>query len=106
VEPIEKGAGRPAIANMENLMTTRKSCTATIAFAFAATALMASFDTRPAQAQSWSYDRYERAPGAHRWGPRCVDRITTRGKAGVKLFSNCKTKGLRVICTASAHPCR
>jgi hypothetical protein len=73
-----------------------------------------------------------------------MERITTRGKAGVKLFSNsdkrkgkaravenwsqqvaeafgpqyanweasrdqtldCNTKGLQVICTASAHPCR
>lgn len=41
----------------------------------------------PASAQSWSYDRYERKSGPHSWGPRCVDNITTRGKAGIKLFS-------------------
>lgn len=125
-------------------MIARKSRVATLALAVAGAALITSVDVPAAQAQSWSYDRYERAPGAHRWGPRCVDRITTRGKAGVKLFSNsdkrkgmaravenwsqqvaeafgpqyanwqasrgqslnCSTKGLQVICTASAHPCR
>jgi hypothetical protein len=125
-------------------MITRRSRAATLALAFAATALMAGLDTPAAQAQSWSYDRYERVPGPNRWGPRCMERIATRGKAGVKLFSNsdkrkgmaravenwsqqvaaefgpqfaswersrgqelgCRTRGLQVICTASAHPCR
>jgi hypothetical protein len=130
--------------NMEPSMTPRKSRMTALALAVAASALITGINVPVAQAQSWSYERYERVPGAHRWGPRCVDRITTRGKAGVKLFSNsdkrkgmaravenwsqqvaeafgpqyanwqasrgqsldCRTKGLQVICTASAHPCR
>jgi hypothetical protein len=125
-------------------MIARKSRVATLAFAVAGAALITSVDVPAAQAQSWSYDRYERGSGPHSWGPRCMERITTRGKAGVKLFSNsdkrkgkaravenwsqqvaeafgpqyaswersrgqqldCSTKGLQVICTASAHPCR
>jgi hypothetical protein len=135
------GATNP---NMEPSMIVRKFRVAALVFAVAGAALVTSVDVPTAQAQSWSYDRYERVPGPHKWGPRCVERIATRGKAGVKLFSNkdkrqgmaravenwsqqvaeafgpqyaswersrgqeldCKTKGLQVICTASAHPCR
>ncbi|HEX2336376.1 MAG TPA: hypothetical protein VHI72_07855 [Hyphomicrobiaceae bacterium] len=115
-----------------------------LAFVVGAIALVLGFDAPLAQAQSWSYERFERRPGPHRWGERCMDRITTRGKAGIKLFSNkdkrqgmdravenwsqqvaaefgpqfanwersrgqeldCRTRKLKVICTASAHPCR
>ena len=115
-----------------------------LALAVAAVALMAGLDVPAAQAQSWSYERFERKPGPNRWGDRCMERIETRGTAGVKLFSNkdkrqgmdravenwsqqvaaefgpqfanwersrgkeldCRTRKLKVICTASAHPCR
>ena len=125
-------------------MTTRPSYTTSLALAVAAAALVVGFDAPAAQAQSWSYERFERKPGPHRWGERCMERIETRGTAGVKLFSNkdkrqgmdravenwsqqvaaefgpqfanwersrgqeldCKTRKLKVICTASAHPCR
>ena len=125
-------------------MIAYKSHTACLAVALAAAALMVGFDAPAAQAQSWSYERFERKPGPHRWGERCMERIETRGTAGVKLFSNkdkrlgkeravenwsqqvaaefgpqfanwersrgqeldCRTRKLKVICTASAHPCR
>lgn len=125
-------------------MITCQSFAASFALAVAAAALMVGVDAPPAQAQSWSYERFERKPGPHRWGERCMERIETRGTAGVKLFSNkdkrqgmdravenwsqqvaaefgpqfanwersrgqeldCRTRKLKVICTASAHPCR
>ena len=125
-------------------MITRKSHMACLAAAVAAAALMVGFGAPAAQAQSWSYERFERKPGPHRWGERCMERIETRGTAGIKLFSNkdkrlgkeravenwsqqvaaefgpqfanwersrgqeldCRTRKSKVICTASAHPCR
>jgi hypothetical protein len=125
-------------------MITRKSPMACLAAAVAAGALTIGFDAPAAQAQSWSYERFERKPGPHRWGERCMERIETRGTAGIKAFSNkdkrlgkeravenwsqqvaaefgpqyanwersrgqeldCRTRKLKVICTASAHPCR
>ena len=125
-------------------MIVRQSHMTGFALAVAAVALMAGFDVPAAQAQSWSYERFERKPGPNRWGDRCMERIKTRGTAGVKLFSNkdkrqgmdravenwsqqvaaefgpqfanwersrgkeldCRTRKLKVICTASAHPCR
>ena len=125
-------------------MIIRQSRMTGLALAVAAVALMAGFDVPAAQAQSWSYERFERKPGPNRWGDRCMERIETRGTAGVKLFSNkdkrqgmdravenwsqqvaaefgpqfanwersrgkeldCRTRKLKVICTASAHPCR
>jgi hypothetical protein len=125
-------------------MISHKSRTAAVTLALAAAALAAGLDAPVARAQDWSYDRFERVPGPHNWGPRCMERITTRGRAGVKFFSNkgkrngkeravenwqeqvaaefgpqfanwgrsrgqqldCSTHGLKVTCTASAHPCR
>jgi len=125
-------------------MIIRQSRMTGLALAVAAVALMAGLDVPAAQAQSWSYERFERKPGPNRWGDRCMERIETRGTAGVKLFSNkdkrqgmdravenwsqqvaaefgpqfanwersrgkeldCRTRKLKVICTASAHPCR
>src|SRR5262245_57817941 len=125
-------------------MKARPSHLACLAAAVAAAGLAIGFGAPAAQAQSWSYERFERKPGPHRWGDRCMERIETRGSAGVKLFSNkdkrqgmqravenwsqqvaaefgpqfanwersrgqeldCRTRKLKVICTASAHPCR
>ena len=125
-------------------MITRQSYVTSLAVVLAAAALIVGLDAPAAQAQSWSYERFERKPGPHRWGDRCMERIETRGTAGVKAFSNkdkrkgmdravanwseqvaaefgpqfanwersrgqeldCKTRKLKVICTASAHPCR
>jgi hypothetical protein len=113
-------------------------------FALAAIILAAGFDASPVNAQSWAYEKFERDVRPHRWGQACRERIITRGRAAVKLFSNsdkrkgtvraiqnwseqvaaefgpqfadwrrargqdvgCTTRGLDVICFASAHPCR
>ena len=125
-------------------MIPRQSYMTSLAVAVAGAALIMGFDAPVAQAQSWSYERFERKPGPHRWGDRCKERIETRGTAGIKAFSNkdkrlgkeravenwsqqvaaefgpqfanwersrgqeldCRTRKLKVICTASAHPCR
>lgn len=72
-------------------MTTLVSRFAVIALALAVVPVSGGVVSTPAQAQ-WQYDRFERIPGPHRWGPRCVDRITTRGSANLKLFGSGEKK--------------